>query len=482
MEFIQKKTADRAVEHFLLKAADMELSLAWDRFEGQLPECGFCESGLSCRDCLQGPCISHPFRDRSKLGVCGKDRDILAVQSLMRVVVKGVTAYLDQLGDLVEGMKNGGFQAKDAAAADKLVKEAEALMMNGGSELAGSLPKSLTESWKALGVLPEGIVRDLFKASQKIEGGFAGVEETLLWTMKTALLGFFVHELLGRMNKALFGDVSPKAVDVNMGVLSDKAPNLLVYGPVSPMLKARIAEMAKAKGINVFGVCTETMLGDKTFAPVTNYTSQEMPLMTGAVDLIVACDQYVHPSLEKVAKEWNVTLISAGALGAEGNIDAFAKEIVEQTEKAHAIRKEVERDIPNVTESALIGLSSASVDVKKIADAVKSGKIKAVAILSGSGNVKYTQDETLVAAAKAFLENDIFCIADGEAAVTLAKHGFLNPSLRETFCGGNLLGVLSDLGENIPAVPDICVTDFVTALAGCEGASLKDFPVVTFFR
>lgn len=65
MEFIQRKTADRAVSHFLLKATDQEVTLAWDRFESQLPECGFCESGLSCRDCLQGPCISHPFRGQS---------------------------------------------------------------------------------------------------------------------------------------------------------------------------------------------------------------------------------------------------------------------------------------------------------------------------------------------------------------------------------------------------------------------------------
>ena len=37
MEFIQRKTADRAVNHFLLKAADQEITVAWDRFEGQLP-------------------------------------------------------------------------------------------------------------------------------------------------------------------------------------------------------------------------------------------------------------------------------------------------------------------------------------------------------------------------------------------------------------------------------------------------------------
>ena len=29
MEFIQRKTADRAVSHFLLKAADQEITLTW---------------------------------------------------------------------------------------------------------------------------------------------------------------------------------------------------------------------------------------------------------------------------------------------------------------------------------------------------------------------------------------------------------------------------------------------------------------------
>ena len=45
MEFIQKKSTDTAVEHFLAKAADQEIPLAWDRYEGQLPVCGFCEAG-----------------------------------------------------------------------------------------------------------------------------------------------------------------------------------------------------------------------------------------------------------------------------------------------------------------------------------------------------------------------------------------------------------------------------------------------------
>ena len=122
MEFIQRKTADRAVNHFLLKAADQEIKVAWDRFEGQLPECGFCESGLSCRDCLQGPCISHPFRDQSKLGVCGKDKDILAAQSLLRLVLKGTMSYLDQLNDFADGVQAGAAKRADKKQAQTIIK------------------------------------------------------------------------------------------------------------------------------------------------------------------------------------------------------------------------------------------------------------------------------------------------------------------------------------------------------------------------
>ena len=122
MEFIQRKTADRAVNHFLLKAADQEVTVTWDRFEGQLPECGFCESGLSCRDCLQGPCISHPFRDQSKLGVCGKDKDTLAAQSLLRLVLKGTMAYLDQLNDFVNEVQAGAVEFSDKGQAEQTVK------------------------------------------------------------------------------------------------------------------------------------------------------------------------------------------------------------------------------------------------------------------------------------------------------------------------------------------------------------------------
>jgi carbon-monoxide dehydrogenase catalytic subunit len=156
MEFIQRKTADRAVDHFLKEAAEKEIPLVWDRYEGSLPQCGFCETGLNCRDCLQGPCISHPFRDQNKVGICGKDKDILGVHSFVRLVVQGTMGYLDQLADLADGVQAGEGTPKRKQEALKILKEFQGMMRDGDSEVMKKFPKTLIDSWKATGVYPDG--------------------------------------------------------------------------------------------------------------------------------------------------------------------------------------------------------------------------------------------------------------------------------------------------------------------------------------
>jgi len=78
---------------------------------------------------------------------------------------------------------------------------------------------------------------------------------------------------------------------------------------------------------------------------VTSYGSQELPLMTGAVDLIVTGDQFVNPSLATLAAEYQVTVVATETLKAK-NPDAFAKEIVEKAVNAFAVRRPAVREIP----------------------------------------------------------------------------------------------------------------------------------------
>jgi len=481
MEFIQRKTADRAVNHFLLKAADQEITVAWDRFEGQLPECGFCESGLSCRDCLQGPCISHPFRNQSKLGVCGKDKDILAAQSLLRLVLKGTMSYLDQLNDFADGVQAGSVKPADKKQAEKALNAIAGLMQTGNSEVIDEFPAALVEGWKTAGIAPRGIASDIFKASQRLEGGISDMEETLLWSFKTALLGCMADRLQNRLKAAVFGDTSVSELEVNLGILKKDVPTILFYGPVSPLLKQKVAKTAQAKNVSVMGVCTDPLLPPYRFFPVTTYVSQEIPLMTGAVDLIVTGNQFVNPSLAEVARDWKVTVVPADGLKQSSDPDALAQKIVAQAEHAFEMRQNITRDIPMVKESAVMGYSAADVDIKKIVAALDAGKIKGIAILAGSNNVKYTQDEVLVTIAKQFLANDILCISEGEASVSLAKYRLLDPARRDKDCGAGVNELLDALGDNLPSVIDWRMTDFLLALAVAGDKALSDYPMCAYF-
>ena len=484
MEFIQKKTADSPVERFLTKAAESEISLAWDRYEGQLPECGFCETGLSCRDCLQGPCISHPFRDSNKLGVCGKDKDILAIQSLLRLVLKGTMVYLDQLSDLAKGVESGEVKPKNKGKTDQILKEVQNLLRDGGVQIKKKCPKSFIRCWEETGIIPEGVARDLFKASQKLEGGMTDVEETLLWAFKSSLLGWMAYWLQGNLKRSIFGEYTPAKVEVNLGVLKKEIPNLLLYGYFSPILKRKIAEEAKKKGVHVTGVCTDPLIPPFSFPQVTNYGSQEIPLMTGAVDLIVAGDQYVNPSLMTVAREFEVPIVPAEVLKKEKDLDRFAREIVEKAKKSFDFRRNIPRDIPEAKEYAMMSFSCGNVDAKKVVAALNKGQLKGIAILSGSNNVKYTQDQEMLTMAQEFLKNDILCISKGGASIALAKYGLLNPIWRERNCGKGLSDVLSSLGKEIPSILDFGdgnVVDFLFDIAKAGKKELKDYPIVACF-
>jgi carbon-monoxide dehydrogenase catalytic subunit len=486
MDFVHRKTADLAVEHFLKEAHEKEISLAWDRYEGSLPQCGFCETGLNCRDCLQGPCISHPFRDENKVGICGKDKDILGVHSFVRLVVQGAIGYLDQLAGFARDVEVGEGSPKRKKEAEKIVSDSKAMLGDGASEVMGKFPKVLISDWKAKGIYPKGLAGELFKVSQKLDGGVGNVEDLLLWAFKGALIGCAAQMLQGRLKAAVFGDTAPKELEVNLGVLHKETPIILLYGHFSPLLKQKIAEVAKSKKVGVLGVCTDPFVPPFNFAPVTNYGSQEIPLMTGAVDLIVAGDQCVNPSLTGLAKIWKIEVVSAEVL-MRGDLSSFAKEIVERAKQAFESRSEVSTDIPSIKESAVIGFSAKDIDAGKVVKALTDGKIKGVALLAGCNNVKFTQDQEITSLARELLKKDVFCISEGCASVSLAKFGFLNPKQRDARCGKGLSGLLSSLGKNVPAVVDLgsCensgVTDFLLAITSAGKKQIRELPMVACF-
>ena len=307
------------------------------------------------------------------------------------------------------------------------------------------------------------------------------MEETLLWAFKTALLGCMADGLQDQLKTAVFGKTSATELEVNLGILKKDAPTIVLYGPISPLLKQKVAKAAEEKNVSVMGVCTDPLLPPYRFDPVTTYVSQEIPLMTGSVDLIVAGSQFVNPSLVEVATDWKVTVVPTDGLAHNPDLDAFAQKIVEQAQHAFEMRQGLTRDVPMVKEKAVMGYTAADIDISKIVAALDSGKIKGIAILAGSNNVKYTQDEVLVTIAKQFLTNDILCISEGEASVSLAKYRLLDPARRDKDCGAGVNELLDSLGDNLPSVIDCRMTDFLLALTGAGDRALSDFPICAYF-
>src|SRR6056297_2731188 len=95
-------TATRDGQLLLKKAESDQMETVWDRYQAQLPRCGFCELGLSCRICAMGPCRVDPFGEGPQQGVCGADADIIVARNLCRMIAAGAAAHSDHGRDLVE--------------------------------------------------------------------------------------------------------------------------------------------------------------------------------------------------------------------------------------------------------------------------------------------------------------------------------------------------------------------------------------------
>lgn len=57
----EKRTSDPAVQQMLSIATEKGIPTIWDRYEQMLPQCGFGETGLCCRHCLQGALPDQPL-------------------------------------------------------------------------------------------------------------------------------------------------------------------------------------------------------------------------------------------------------------------------------------------------------------------------------------------------------------------------------------------------------------------------------------
>lgn len=522
----------------LKKANTDQIETVWDRHQAQLPQCGYCELGLSCRNCVMGPCRVDPFGEGPQQGVCGADADIIVARNLCRMIAAGAASHSDHGRDLVEVLANvakgqaPGYAIRDAEKLKSVA--AEYGVETQGNELlviAGELayamqedygtritelallkraPAKRREIWKNVGITPRGIDRETSEMMHRTHMGVDnGWQSLLLQGLRNALSDGWGGSLIAsEVSDILFGTPSPKPTSVNVGVLKKDQVNIVVHGHnpvVSEMIltacqSSELMQLAQSKGaagINLAGVCcTGNELLMRHGIPMAgNHLMTELVLSTGAVEMMLVDYQCIMPSLGKTASCYHTRMISTSDKArfpgmehrefhpenAEELAKVLVREAIENFDKRGKVYLPVEpvKAIGGFSIESIVGALGGS--AAPLIDAIKAGKIRGAAGIVGCNNPKILHDYGHVTLARRLIENDILVVDTGCAAIATAKAGFKMPDAIQ-FAGPGLKEICGSLG--IPPVLHLgsCVDNvrilmLASALANALNADISDLPI-----
>ena len=532
------RTMTRDGQLLLEKAQKDQVETVWDRFENQLPQCGYCEMGLSCRICVMGPCRIDPFGEGPQKGVCGADADIIVARNLGRMIAAGAASHSDHGRDLIDVLDEvakgtaAGYQIRDVEKLRRVAAE-YGIAADGkdpaqiAGELAyamqedfGTRKKSLTllqrapakrrEIWNKLNITPRGIDRETSEMMHRTHMGVDNNWQTLLLhSLRNALSdGWGGSMIATEVSDILFGTPKPAVTAVNVGVLKKDHVNIIVHGHnpvVSEMVLhacqsedlLQLARKSGAAGINLAGVCcTGNELLMRNGIPMAgNHLTTELVLITGAVDMMIVDYQCIMPSLGSVAACYHTRMISTSDKARFPGMEHREFHPENAAEKAREVVKEAIENFTNRGEVYIpvepvksIGGFSVETIVdalggtpEPLIEALKVGKIRGAVGIVGCNNPRIKQDFGHVTLTQRLIENDILVVDTGCAAVATSKAGF-KVAEAARMAGPGLREICGALG--IPpvlhmgsCVDNVRILVLASALANSLGTDISDLPI-----
>ena len=549
----ESKSLDPAVQQMLAKAQEKGITTVWDRYEAMNPQCGYGDTGLCCRHCLQGPCRINPFGDEPKTGICGATADVMVARWLDRAIAAGTAAHSGHAKHLAHTMmKMAKGQAPDYSIKDVTKLKSVAVRLGipvekrkdmdiakdvATAALADFAEKETPVLWaatvvtegrikalSAIGAVPMGIDHEVSEIMHRtLYGVDADAVNLLIAGIRCGVADLAGCYMGTDLADILFGTPTPVVSKANMGTLKADMVNIAAHGhnPVLSEMIVTVAEGMKqeaidagAKGINVVGICCtgNELLERHAIPSCTHSVSQEMALLTGALDAIVVDYQCIMPSLVTVAECMGSKIITTmdickitGAEHIEFTEEAAAEKAKEAIRAAIAVfkkRKGQPVDIPDVESTVVAGFSTESIvaalakvnaedPLKPLVDNIKNGNIRGVCLFAGCNNVKVPQDRNFKLMAEKLLKENVLVVATGCGAGALMRHGFMDPANVGSLCGDGLKSVLTAIGEAnglggpLPPVLHLgsCVDNsravaIVVALANYLGVDTDKLPVV----
>jgi anaerobic carbon-monoxide dehydrogenase catalytic subunit len=540
-EKILEKSIDPSVHKMLERAEQLSLETVWDRYETMLPECGFGELGVCCRNCTMGPCRISPFDDQGpKKGICGATADIIVARNLIRMIAGGAAAHSDHGRDLAHTLlltaegKGGGYEIKDEEKLKSLASEygietqgrsteqialdlahavyGEFGRQEGFVQFTRRAPEKRVELWKKLGIDPRGIDREIVEIMHRTHIGVDNDPVNLiLQGLKASIAdGWGGSTIATELSDVLFGTPTPVRSQSNFGVLKQDHVNIIVHGhePVlSEMIVAAsndpelvaLAEKVGAKDINVGGICcTGNEIIMRHGIPIVgNFLQQELAVITGAVEAMIVDVQCIMPSLGPLSECFHTKFISTspkakfpGAIHMEFDEEkAFeiAKQIVQAAVENYSHRIPEKVFIPENKTECMVGFSAEAIinalggTLDPLLNAIKSGDIKGIAGVVGCNNPKIKHDHGHVTLVRELIKNNVLVTTTGCNAIACAKFGLMLPEAADQ-AGDGLKAVCRTLG--IPPVLHMgsCVDisrilTVCAAVANALGVDISDLPV-----
>lgn len=448
----------------------------FDRFIAQGKRCSFCEQGISCQLCSNGPCRIKPGADR---GVCGIDADAMAMRNFMFLNTMGTATYTFHAKEVAKTLKATAlgktpFQIQDEAKlralagkfgvkTDKSTKElaiavADAMMagINADSddELSNVLafaPKQRIDVWRKLDILPGGPLNEVMdgvsSTMTNIDGDYVSLAKKALRLGISCIYGSQIP--LEVVQDILFGTPQPHAVNVDLGIIDPSYVNIAANGhePFIGVALIKAAHEAKnqdkakqagAKGLRIIGsietgqeLIQRYQIDDVFVGMTGNWLCIEPALATGGIDVFAMDMNCSPPAIGEYQEKYNTSLVSVSKLvnvtGMKDQIIYKPDQVAAQSQKLIDIgienfkkRKGKATNPSGKKQKAVVGfsaeacLSALGGTLDPLLDVIKKGTLKGVVALVSCTTLRDGgQDVNTLKIARELIKRDILVLSAG---------------------------------------------------------------------
>ena len=550
---------DPASQKMIIKAQKDGVETIFDRAQ-TMKACNIGEQGTCCKMCSQGPCrLPLPKKgiegEDTRKGLCGATPNTIAARNFARMVAAGASAHSDHGRGVAEVFLAAARRETD----DYGIKDVEKLLeiapdfevpthvMEGDREVqrdtyeialevaekalaewgrqegeiyyAKRAPEARYELWQKLDVVPRGIDREIVEIMHRTHMGVDQDYKNIIKQCSRAALGdgWGGSMIATDLQDVMFGTPYPVQGEINLGVLKEDHVNLIVHGH-EPLLSEMIVvaaqspemiELAKskgAKGIILAGMCcTANEILVRHGLPIAgNYLSQELAIVTGAVDAMVVDVQCIMENIANVADCYHTKVITTNprAMMESGHTIHIefdehhaledAKKIVRTAIENFPNRK-AEALIPSEKEPMVAGFSYEAINYHlggtfrasytPLNDNIINGRIRGIGGVVGCNNARCQHDAGHLTIVKELLKNDVIVLTTGCNAMACGKAGLLAPESAKVYCGPGLAEVCETVG--IPPVLHMgsCVDNSRILMAATQvvkagglGKDISDLP------